>query len=249
MTHLPRIAVLVGFLGTIAPAAWGSPGPVQGTLVPLATGNILNAFGLTATISGCSATCSGDTLELISSGRDTISIETINTATSGSAILASANSTGTAPAAVTLGYTLTFAINPSSKLTGTVVTSATQTAVGSDNCTGGCTTATGSAVLADSTAKTAPTITFSPSTSLTDNLTPTTLSNTVSIASGASTFSPAANAFTVTESLNLNGSATTTDLAFNTLVLKLNTAPEPASMSVMLIALGGLAAARRRRSS
>jgi PEP-CTERM motif len=242
MTHLRRIAVLVGFLGTVAPAGWGAqaggPTPVP---VALVNGNVLNAFGLTATISSCSATCNGDSIELISSGRDTISIETINTATSGSAILAPATGSPTTP--VALSYTLTFALNPSSTLKGTVVNSATQTAVGSDNCTGGCTTATGSATLAAST------VTFSPSATLTDNLTTTTASNTVSIPSGASTFSTGTNAFTVAESLNLHGSATTTDLAFNTLVLKLNTAPEPASMSVMLIALGGLAAARRRRSS
>jgi hypothetical protein len=241
MTHLPRIAVLVGFLGTVAPAAWGQT--VLGS-VALTNGSVLDAFGLMATVSNCSATCvaDGDTLELISSGRDTISIETVNTKTS--AILASASSTGTAPAAVALNYTLTFALNPSSKLTGTVATSAIQTAVGSDNCGGApggaaCATANGSAVFTTSAG----------STTLTDNLTATTGNKTVSIPSGMSPSGTGTNAFTVVESLNLNGSATTNDLAFNTLVLKLNTAPEPASISVMLMALGGLAAARRRRSS
>jgi len=235
MTHLRRIAVLVGFLGTVAPAAWGQ---VSGTTVPLATNNVLDAYGLTATITSCSATCSGDTLELISSGRDTITIEAINNTPS--AILASATSSKNAPAPVALSYTLTFAINPSSKLKGTTVTSAVQTATGSNNCNGSqCPTATGSATLANSHATLA---------TLTDNLLPTSGTTSHSNASNLNTFT-GTNSFTVVESLNLSGARTTTDLAFNTLVLKLTTAPEPASISVMLMAIGGLAAARRRRSS
>lgn len=67
---------------------------------------------------------------------------------------------------------------------------------------------------------------------------------------GPNGFTTASSGFTITENLTLTDAGNTAGLVqFNSVVLKLHAAPEPASIGVLLLGLGGLAVARRRRAS
>jgi hypothetical protein len=194
----------------------------------------LSLYGFTFQVSGCSleisgtseSSCSGHNLELesVSTGRDTITIEVAPT--SGSYALQSTNG-----ALTSLSYTLT-----ATRQTGnTVFSAATLTTTGSNtySCqTWGCSTTVSAAVSSGGSTML--------SAALAQNQ--TTNSSTYTLTSPVS-------AFSVQENVTLDGSglANGSVLALSTVAMRLNTTPEPASVAILLVGLGSLAVARRRR--
>jgi hypothetical protein len=193
----------------------------------------LALYGFTFQVSNCSleisgtseSSCSGHNLELesVSTGRDTITVEVAPT--SGSYALQSTNG-----AMTSLSYTLT-----ATQQTGnTQFSAATLSTTGSNTYTcksGGCSTTYSGAV----------------SSSGTNFLTVALAQNATQNSSNYSLGSPV-NGFSVQQNVtldgnNLNGST----LALSTLALTLHTTPEPASIAILLVGLGSLAVARRRR--
>jgi hypothetical protein len=228
MTLLRRLVVLGFFLAAAAPGAWAQT-------VAMANLNTLSAYGLTATITNCSATCAGDSLVVVPTGRGTITFEVLNTLNPlTSAILSTTTS-------ATLTFDLVISANTSYHPLGSVVSNASLTSVGYRFCSGGGTACSAVATASFSAGTTA--------TPLTDTLpTSSSTSTQVSMVNSPSSFSPASNSFTVVESLSLNKNGQTAgNLAFDSLALKLTTTPEPASIAVLLMALGGLVMARPRR--
>lgn len=235
-------------LAVAAPNAWSQTVLTPGHSVTLANGTV-DVFGFGVTISNCTS-CGGDSLELLSSATGTIDLEVVNTANPGTSAILSTTSTAT------LTYTLAFAPLAGSNAT---VTAVTQTATGQDNCSGSqsghkACSGTASAMFAGLATGVAAT----PAT-LTDTLTPTTGTGTVTVSPtpmSSTTFmqggpmgtAVGVNTFTVGETLSLSHNMqTVSDLAFDALTLKLNTAPEPASIAIFFVGLGGVAIARRRR--
>jgi hypothetical protein len=214
-------------------------------------GNSINLDGLTITIdptvgsckidgSNCTAT-DGLVLEGVSTGRGTITFEVAN-ATLSSNILST-----TTPNSATQSLSVKFDITPNTSWHGGgIVKGATGVSMtGIDECTSGightCVGSSASATLSTG---------WTP-TSLSASLpVSTTSSSLVSGSSGSSVLSPNSNTFTVSESLTLNPtskSGSALDLTIQTLAFHLTTAPEPASMSVLLVGVGALMASRRRR--
>jgi hypothetical protein len=197
----------------------------------------------TCTISsngGTTSNCaSGNNLELeaVPSGRDTLTFEILNSATPGSAILTSTSGTST----LTVG--LTFTGSPSTfKATG--VTSTTTGYAGFN-----CSSCSGLSSPTGQTTFTNPAVT----TPLTDSLPlQKGLANSGSAtqetnAASATSFT-AANSFTATNVLTLNPAGKTVErLEFDAFALRFTTAPEPASLSLLLFGVGGLAMVQRRR--
>ena len=70
------------------------------------------------------------------------------------------------------------------------------------------------------------------------------------VTNGPNSFSPSSASFTITENLLLDpNNQTVNTLKLNSVALRFTTTPEPASIAILLFALGGLAAVRRRRAS
>jgi hypothetical protein len=243
MTLLRRLTVLSLFLASAMPHAWAqNPIGLYGTSGSSGT---LAWYGFDVSVASCteglngmtaSACTSGDGLELLAvpSGRDTVTFDIVNTS-SGSAILSATTGNGESVLTVALAVTSNAGYSP----TGTKATTAMLTTTGFNNCstTNGCTAVVSAAFSAGATAT--PLMDVLPKNTLPDN-----------IPNGANNFSTASNSFTVTEALTLNPTTrTVTDLSISLVALKLTTTPEPASITVVLIALGGLVAARRRQQS
>jgi hypothetical protein len=208
--------------------------------VALANGNSVSAYGLTATIQNfiCPAlsTCSGDLLQVVASGRGTITFEIVNSSP-GSAIFKT-----TSAAAVTMSLDLVFTPNTSYLPLGEKVSAAVLTTTGVN-----ATTATGkSQTVSASAAFGAGTV----ATTLLDNLVVGTSSSPQTITSAANSFSPTSNSFTVSESLNLHANnGFSQALSLNLLALKLSTVPEPTTATIVMAGLAGLAIVRRRRGT
>jgi hypothetical protein len=225
-------------------------------------GTSLDVFGLRFSITGCQvavnaasaathACASGDNLQLVavSTGRGTITVEIIGTGTPASAALTETTTGSNAQSNLIVG--LSVALNPSYGTKTTKVTSAQLITNGIEKftkCAGtGCSPdqAIASAALSGSGA---------PVSLLTANLAlqdKNTAQTTQTVSSAVGNFTGAgSSAFTITETLNLtNTSDGLGGLRFNYAMLTLHTAPEPASIGIMLLGLGGLAAVRRRRRS
>jgi hypothetical protein len=220
--------------------------------VVLNPGQSINLYGLTITVgSTCSiagVACSATdnlVLQSVNTGRGTISFEVANKV-AGSNILSSTTRNGASQI-----LNVNFAVTPNGAFHGggIVSTAANLSISGVDECTSGL---SGTCVATKAVATLGSSSTWSP-TSLTASLPISTTSGSVvaSSASGSSTLMPNSNSFTVSDVLTLNpasaGISGILNLNVQTLALKLSTVPEPASMAVLLVGLGGLGMARGRR--
>jgi len=243
MTHLRRLAALAFLLMTGASGAWAQlPSPISMT-----TGSFFSIDGLKLTVTGCSITsgssavgdCAHDELVATSGNRGGISFQLQNAAGTSSAALS--NTTGRNQTNdLVMTYTITVQDNGSSK----VVIGATETLVGENNivagsCSSGC-------------AAQPPKATGSSSFSVAAS--PNPLLDTLAIATTNPQTAPVnsntlnSNSFTLTETLSLNnGRDTNNGLKITQFVLHLTTTPEPASMTIFVLGLSGLVAARMRR--
>jgi hypothetical protein len=214
--------------------------------VSLNNGGSLSLYGLTFAISGCTLTgsscsASGLSLQGVAAGRGNIEFQVANSAGSSSAALS--RGTGSGSGLTTLLFTIT--VSPTPGQPTTLVTSAALIDTGTRHYTcasghSGCSaTATASLQVGGNTLL---------SQSLTANqFALQTQTSPIYTTTGI-------NAFSFVENVTLNTS-TADDytaggtLRLNTIAVEFRTAPEPASIGIMLCALGGLAAARWRRGT
>jgi hypothetical protein len=235
-TKLVRLAAVLGcILVAAAPGAWAGPSLILG-----GSGTVLTLNGLTFTVTTCtvklgSATvhncASSDNLELlgVSTGRGTVTLDVIGTGGGPIFSLASsANQTDT----LTLGLSAATNAPATAK-----VSSATLTLNATGPSSGGWGT---------NSASWTQTVSLHPSPlalALTGASTATTASSNWSPTTSGSSFT-----ITDTIALTRTGCSGCT-ISLSSAVEKFNTAPEPASIGVLLLGLGGLAMARRRRGS
>ncbi len=251
-----RLLILGLFVVSAIPVARAQLGPS----VPLvANKGSISVYGLTFSIGACTLQLDGGAtndcatgapgsrgnLELVAvpEGQGYIGLEVIgySGAVGGSTSAALSETVG-GPKDVSsiLKFTLTAALTGNFPGTYNVI-DALFTTTGSRDVgpTGG--SATSSAVINPSQGKTL---------TLTDTLARQTGQQTVASGGGTpASFSQATNSFTVAETLTLsqNGGQMLNRLQFDNTVLRLHTAPEPASIVLLLFGLGGLAVARCRR--
>jgi hypothetical protein len=240
-----RRFVLTCLLAFAAPSAWAANPPtlLLNTTSGTTVGGSLTWYGFTVTAT-CSILGSGCTsandleLEAVPSGRGNLTFEIVNTGGTGSAILAATRTSGND--VLTVG--LTFALSPGTPNTYTAVQPATVSAIGYADLTSSKTgvVSTASSVFTNAVVSPNP---------LAANLIPdvsgTPIQQTPS--STTTSFTPD-NAFTVTSTLTLNANNhSVNELQYNVLALKLRTAPEPASLSIFALGLGGIMIVRRRR--
>jgi len=235
--YLPWRVVAMGLFSiTAGNSAWAQvTAPVA-----LANGNSVSAYGLTATIQNfiCPtvSTCSGDLLQVVPSGRGTITFEIVNSV-AGSAIFST-----TSTLAKTMSLDLVFTPNTSYLPLGEKVSAAvlTTTGVNATTTTGQSQTVSASAAFGSGTV----------ATTLTDSLVVGTSISPQTITSAANSFSPTANSFTVSERLDLQANTGFSKaLSVNLLALKLSTVPEPTTATIIMAGLSGLAIVRRRRGT
>jgi len=239
MTLLRRLVVLLLFLLAAVPQCWAQIGPAIGVNTSSGT---LDVYGLRFSVTACTfvslgttTACSSDgvVLQGIQSGRDTISLQLIKSDLNPNSIALSVPGNTT----TTTSLTFTVHVQPSGAYVGTQASSAILKGAGAYHQQGGG-SSTFTTVESGGPFGTHPSITWanlaSPGTqspgSLQQNLT-----------SAMSTFN-----FTETITLKSNSNAGSI-LSLNTLTMKFYTTPEPASVAVFLLGLGGLAVARRRR--
>jgi hypothetical protein len=243
MTVLRRLAVL-GFL-LIAAMPQG-----RAQTVILDNSHSLALYGLTFSVSSCTitgTTCAAAGLDLsgVAAGRGNIEFEVVNPSGSSNAILSRALTS--ASGSSTLQFTI--GVAQTSGQPNTLATSAALIDTGIRNYTcasghSGC-SATASASLNFSNI----TITTDPLTQALTSVQPGSQISTspTDTATGDHTFS-----FVETLTLTTQGNGTYNTvgtLQLNTVAVLFRAAPEPASMAVMMVALGGLAVVRRRRGA
>jgi hypothetical protein len=247
-----RRFVLPCLLALATPSAWAANPTLllDGTNGTSLDGSLTwYGFAVSATCTiasngGAATPCAaGNNLELaaVPSGRGTLTFEILNTGGTSSAILAAASGSS-GNNVLTVG--LTFALSNGTPNTYTAIQPATVSAVGYADLTHSTSgvVSTASAVFTNAT--------VAPN-SLAANLTPEVNAGTVvqQAPSTTSTSFTADNSFTVTSTLTLNANGhTVNDLQYNVLALKLRTAPEPATLSIFVLGLGGIMVARRRRA-
>ncbi len=243
MTVLRRLA-LFGLLLTVAtPHA-------RAQSVALSNGNALVLYGLTFKISGCTANCSGLDLQGVPDGRGNIEYEVVSSAGAGSAALSRNINTGSS-GSTTLSFTIT--VSATSGQPNTLVTSAAlmDSGIQSFTCASGYSSCA-SGTTAGATLTSFSGVTMTPSTvsqalTLNQSALQTTALSTKSTDTGD-------NSFYYLETLTLSSNGSTqyvagSTLQLNTVATVFRAAPEPASMTVLMVALGGLAVARRRRGA
>jgi hypothetical protein len=189
-----------------------------------------------APVTACTSGVNGLQLQAVPSGRGTVTFQVVNT-NSASAIFSGVRGTGRDLAIVVLTFTPNLSYLP----LGSTATTATLTTVGFNNCSvGGCSASASAAFSAGAAV-----------TTLLDTLSQSTSPTAQTIAAGPNNFGTASNSFTVTETLTDNpmSASTVSSLRLNSVALKLTSAPEPASATVVLMGLSGLMMARRRRQS
>jgi PEP-CTERM motif len=238
MTLFRRLAIF-GLLLIAATSGAAIPG-ARAQSVEIYNGAVLSMDGLNLTVGGCTLTtaslssCSssdGIYLQGISTGRGTVTYEVIGAG--GGAVFSLAQSSGVTD---TLQFTLTVATNQPNSTVG----SGDLTLNGSTyNSSTKHVTATQS-FAANSPSPAPAGLTSS---SLYLNYAATTQST------GAVSFTnnPLLSSFQVTTTLSANPSSGSV-VKLNSAVETFKTVPEPASITVLLLGIGGLAAARRRRS-
>jgi hypothetical protein len=235
----------------------GATSVLAQTTTSLVNGNSVTLDGLTATISGFSCTSgacsSNDILEVVAVSRDNIEFEIVNTGGSTSSILVAP--TGIHTGSETLGITLTIKGTAGYNHEIGTPSSAIETATGYNyynTCTPNCNSeaATGSSTFSG----TGTSATTNPLTgSLTVKTGTQTQESYTSPASGSDSITTPSlgnlsNSFTIASTLTLtNNGKSASRVEFDAYALTLHTAPEPASIAVMLCGLGGLAMVRRRR--
>jgi len=250
MNLLYRLAILPLILTAASMNGAGAVSLLNTGTTPLVTS------GLTFTVTGCqvgvsnsgttSPCVSGNNLQLIpvNAGRGTITVEVIGGG--GSAALVETGTTasnGNSNLLVNLSVSLTPGFNPATYL----ATNAEFTTNGVEKySTCGTCGSDGSSAQA--------VVSNGPGTLMANLLLQngSTAQTTQTVNSATVNFSgTGANAFTIAETLNLhdNGGDAIGTLQFNYMTLTLHTVPEPASITMMLLGLGGLAMARRRRQA
>jgi hypothetical protein len=214
------------------------------TSIPLTVGQNFSLEGINLKIASCTGTggasCAGAELLSVSSSRGVISFEIIGTG-GGSAALSESSASSTSDV-LTVGITVADTSNSSRQ-----VTSASASTVGTYNLGSCSSTPCSTTPIAQGAA------TLSVATGGTPLLDQLSSSKTTqqTVPSGPLTVStPSTSSMTLTETLTLNDEKLNVS-TFNiySQLITLHATPEPATLSIMLLGLGGLAVARRRRRS
>jgi hypothetical protein len=242
--NLWRNLVVLG----VCSAAGATGAAAQTAITPFALNNTVSLDGLTATItslscpaSGCT---SGDQLEIVTVSRGNLEFEVVNSSASSSIFAAPTGSNST----VTETLAFTIKIAPTSGYTHRIgtPTKVTESATGWQAYSTCSTCSQESAPI--SAAFTGSSVTTNPLAGALPLQTQDTTASQVSFTSSTDSITTAASPFVISSTLQLiNNGNTATKLEFDAYALTLHTAPEPASVAVLLIGLGGLAMARRRR--